>query len=187
MNASTSASRYSGLRIGLHWAIALLIAAAYALIELREIYPKGSDPRELMKTLHFMLGLSVLFLAVLRVAAALGSPKPAIVPAPPAWQHALAGATHGLLYLLMIGLPLLGWLLLSTAGKPVPFFGLELPPLMGPDKATAETLKELHELIGQAGYALIGLHTAAALYHHYLVKDNTLRRMLPCRSGQSAS
>ena len=104
MNASTSASRYSGLRIGLHWAIALLIAAAYALIELREIYPKGSDPRELMKTLHFMLGLSVLFLAVLRVAAALGSPKPAIVPAPPAWQHALAGATHGLLYLLMLGL-----------------------------------------------------------------------------------
>lgn len=187
MNASTSASRYSGLRIGLHWAIALLIAAAYALIELREIYPKGSDPRELMKTLHFMLGLSVLFLAVLRIAAALGSPKPAIVPAPPAWQHALAGATHGLLYLLMLGLPLLGWLLLSAAGKPVPFFGLELPPLIGPDKATAETLKELHELIGQAGYALIGLHTAAALYHHYLVKDNTLRRMLPCKSGQSAS
>ena len=187
MNASATSTRYSGLRIGLHWAIALLIAAAYALIELREFYPKGSDPRELMKTLHFMLGLSILFLAMLRVAAALGSAKPAIVPAPPAWQHALAAATHGLLYLLMLGLPLLGWLLLSAAGKPIPFFGLELPPLMGPDKATAKTLKELHELIGQLGYALIGLHTAAALYHHYLVKDNTLRRMLPGSGEPSAS
>jgi cytochrome b561 len=172
--------RYGSARITLHWLMALLMVAVYALIELREFYPKGSDPRELMKTLHFMLGLGVLFLAVLRIFVATQSPKPPITPALSAWQRILAAITHGLLYLLMLGLPLLGWLLLSAAGKPIPFFGIELPPLIGQDKALAKTLKEVHQLAGQAGYFLIGLHTAAALFHHYVVKDDTLRRMLPC-------
>ena len=171
--------RYGNLNIALHWLMAILMVAVYLLIELRELYPKGSDPRETMKALHFMLGMSVFFLATLRVGVTLRSVKPAIVPALPAWQKALAGATHGLLYALMLGLPLAGWLLLSAAGKPIPFFGLELPPLIGENKALAKTIKEFHELGGQAGYALIALHTAAAIFHHYFVKDNTLRRMLP--------
>ena len=124
--------RYGSARITLHWLMALLMVAVYALIELREFYPKGSDPRELMKTLHFMLGLGVLFLAVLRIFVATQSPKPPITPALSAWQRILAAITHGLLYLLMLGLPLLGWLLLSAAGKPIPFFGIELPPQTAP-------------------------------------------------------
>jgi cytochrome b561 len=179
MHPSTS-PRYGSTHIALHWLMALLMVAVYALIELREIYPKGSDPRELMKSLHFMLGLTVLFLAAFRIWVATRTPKPPITPAIPAWQRILAAITHGLLYLLMIGLPLLGWLLLSAAGKPIPFFGLELPSLIAQDKALAKTLKEVHQLAGQAGYFIIGLHTVAALFHHYVVKDNTLRRMLPC-------
>jgi cytochrome b561 len=69
--------------------------------------------------------------------------------------------------------------MLSAAGKPIPFFGLELPPLIGENKELAKTIKEVHETGGTVGYYLIGLHTAAALFHHYLVRDNTLRRMLP--------
>lgn len=179
MTSSATSSRYGNLTIGLHWLIAILIVAVYLLIELRELYPKGSDPREAMKAWHFMLGLSVFFLAWLRLFVNIRATRPAIAPTPPVWQKISAGAVHGLLYLLLLGLPLAGWLMLSAAGKPIPFFSLELPPLIGENKELAKTIKEIHETGGTIGYYLIGLHTAAALFHHYLVRDNTLRRMLP--------
>ena len=86
------------------------------------------------------------------------------------------------LYAIMIGMPLAGWLLLSAAGKPIPFFGLQLPALIGPDKALAGQIKEVHELVGTLGYFLIGAHAAAALFHHYIKRDNTLLRMLPAKA-----
>ena len=86
---------------------------------------------------------------------------------------------HGALYLLMIAMPLGGWLILSASGKPIPFFGLELPALVAENQALADQVKEIHEIGGTAGYWLIGLHAAAALFHHYIQRDNTLRRMWP--------
>jgi len=73
--------------------------------------------------------------------------------------------------------------MLSAAGKPIPFFGLELPALVAPDKALASQVKELHETIGKVGYVLIGLHAVAALFHHHVMKDDTLTRMLPRRGA----
>jgi cytochrome b561 len=128
-----------------------------------------------------MLGMLVFVLVWLRLAARLSGPTPGIQPEPPGWQQLSANLLHLALYLLMIVMPLTGWLLLSASGKPIPFFGLELPALVGENKGLAEQLKEIHETIGTAGYYLIGLHAAAALYHHYVVRDNTLTRMLPER------
>ncbi|MCY1376223.1 Cytochrome b561 [compost metagenome] len=88
---------------------------------------------------------------------------------------------HAALYVFMVGMPLAGWLYLSAKGKPVPFFGLELPALMGTDPEAAAWIKEVHETVGVAGYWFIGLHAAAALFHHHVIKDNTLLRMLPSR------
>ncbi|MBW7835486.1 MAG: cytochrome b [Sphingomonadales bacterium] len=173
--------RYGSLTIVLHWAMFLLFVAVYASMELREIFPKGSDPREAMKMWHFMLGLSVLALAIVRLAGRLLETAPPITPAPPAWQTLITKLVHGALYALMIAMPILGWLILSAEAKPIPFFGLELPALIGPDKELAETIEELHEIGGTVGYYLIGLHAAAALFHHYIVRDNTLLRMLPRR------
>jgi cytochrome b561 len=82
----------------------------------------------------------------------------------------------------MIAMPLLGWLALSAKGAPVSLFGLPLPALIGPSKALARNMKQIHETIATAGYFLIGLHAAAALFHHYVVHDNTLVRMLPARN-----
>jgi cytochrome b561 len=79
----------------------------------------------------------------------------------------------------MIGMPLLGWLTLSAQGKQIPLFGLHLPPLMAEQKSIADWSKEIHEVLGTVGYFLIALHASAALYHHYFVRDNTLRRMVP--------
>lgn len=95
----------------------------------------------------------------------------------------LAAAMHLALYAFLVVMPLLGWLVLSAKGKPIPFFGLHLPALIGPNEARAESLEELHEFIGTLGYYLIGLHAAAALYHHYVAHDDTLLRMLPRRDG----
>ena len=81
----------------------------------------------------------------------------------------------------MIVMPLLGWLILSGENKPVPFFGAQLPVLIGENKDLAKQLEEVHEVVGNVGYFLIGIHAAAALAHHYIQRDNTLTRMLPSR------
>ena len=179
--AHPSPSRYSGLSIAMHWLMALLLVAVYACIELKGNFPKGSEPRELLKHWHFMLGLGVFALVWLRLLGRLLHKTPAISPAPPAWQTGVAHLMHLALYVLMIGMPLLGWLLLNAEGKPAPFFGLELPLLVGKDSVLAERLEELHEFGAVAGYWLIGLHAAAGLFHHYFSRDNTLTRMLPGR------
>lgn len=179
MNWGHTASRYGSLSIGLHWLMLLLIAAVYACIELRGNFPKGSDFRESLKVWHFVLGLSVLVLVLVRLAAHFIGTVPPIEPDPPKWQSLFAKLMHVALYALMIGMPLLGWLTLSAEGKQVSLFGLQLPSLVGESKSIAGWAKELHETGGTVGYFLIGLHAAAALFHHYIVRDNTLRRMLP--------
>ncbi len=179
--AHPSPTRYSGLSIAMHWLMALLLVAVYACIELKGNFPKGSEPRELLKHWHFMLGLGVFALVWLRLLGRLLHKTPAISPAPPAWQTGMAHLMHLALYVLMIGMPLLGWLLLNAEGKPAPFFGLELPLLVDKDSVLAERLEELHEFGAVAGYWLIGLHAAAGLFHHYFSRDNTLTRMLPGR------
>ncbi len=183
MSWKNTAIRYGSLSIGIHWLMLLLFIAVYACIELREAYPKGSGLREALKTWHFMLGLLVLVLVWPRLAARFSGPTPAIQPEPPAWQHLFAKLLHAALYALMIVMPLTGWLQLSALGKPIPFFGLQLPALIAENKDLGKTLKEVHEAIGTAGYYLIGLHVVAALYHHYIVRDNTLLRLLPARKA----
>jgi cytochrome b561 len=171
--------RYGALSIGLHWLMLALLVAVYACMELRGIFPRGSDAYQAMKTWHFMLGLSVFALVSVRIVLRLAGRTPPIVPTPAPWQHRVAALVHLAIYAFMIVMPLLGWLALSADGKPVPFFGMALPPLVGPDEALAHQLEDIHETIGTIGYWLIGLHAAAALFHHYVVRDNTLLRMLP--------
>jgi cytochrome b561 len=178
MKWRNSPVRYGWLSVGLHWFMLILLIAVYASMELRDFYPKGSVPREAMKTWHYMLGLAVLVPALLRLAVHIIGPVPAISPLPVKWQGSMAKLMKVALFLFMIGMPLLGWLLLSAKGTQIPFFGLQLAPLINESKALAESIKELHEALATLGYVLIGAHAAAALYHHYVLRDDTLRRML---------
>jgi cytochrome b561 len=181
MGWKNTEQRYGILSIGLHWLMLILIIGVYACIELKGNFPKGSDLRELLKQWHFMLGLAIFALVWLRLLARLIAPTPTVVPALPQWQAIPAKLMHLALYALMIGAPLAGWLVLSAAGKPIPFFGIELPPLINTNQVLAKSIKEWHELAGTTGYWLIGLHAAAGLFHHYISRDNTLTRMLPGR------
>lgn len=175
--------RYAPAVIALHWLTAVLIVLAYATIELRVFFEKGSELRDLVKALHFMIGLTVLLVVVLRIAVRLATSTPPIRPAPPPWQAFAARSGHVLLVMFMIAMPLLGWSILSAGGHSIPFWGLSLPPITAVDKEAARSMKEIHEMIGTIGYFLIGAHALAALTHHYIQKDNTLTRMIPRRTG----
>ncbi len=177
----SSSKRYSSLTISLHWLMLLLIIASYTFILIRTEFPKGSEPRALVKMLHFSIGVTIFALVWVRIAARLaGGPAPAITPTPPALQHRLGKLAHLALYGLMIGMPIGGMLILSFEGEAIPFFGLfEFGPFLTANEGYAETVEELHELGGTIGYFLIGLHAAAGLYHHYVRRDDTLKRMLP--------
>jgi len=181
MNGKAVPQRYGTATIVMHWLMLVLIVGVYACIELRGFWPRGSDPRAALKAWHGMLGLLVFVLVFARLALRWTMPAPP--PAGRPWQRAATRIGHALLYLFMLAMPLLGWLALSAAGKPVPFFGLELPALVGPDKAFAARVEDLHETIGTIGYFLIGLHAALALFHHHVLRDATLLRMLPHRRG----
>lgn len=157
----------------------LLIVAVYACILLTDSFPKGSDTRALLKTWHFMLGLTVFALVGVRLIVNWVSPAPVIDPPIARWQDMTAKAVQALLYALMFAMPLLGWLTLSAAGKPILFYGWQLPALIAENKGLAENIKEIHEAGATVIYFLVGIHALAALYHHYFVRDNTLRRMLP--------
>ncbi len=170
-------ARYHTASIAMHWAMLALLVAVYACIELREYFPKGSATRDGLKMWHFMLGLAVFLLVWLRLLLRIIYPSPPITPALGRLSLLMARAVHLALYGLMILMPLGGWLILSASGKPIPFFGLELPALVAPDKQLAETVAELHETFGVTGYFLIGAHAAASLYHHYFRRDDTLKRM----------
>lgn len=183
---SASQQSYSNWMVRLHWLTVLLIIAIYASIEFRGIFEKGTVERDLIKEVHFVLGLSLWLITLLRLVVRRFSVIPAIEPAPSVMAIKISGLMHLALYGFLLLMPLLGWLILSAGDKVIPFWGFQLPALIGPDPDLASSIKEIHELVGTAGYVLIAVHTLGALAHHYRLKDNTLKRMLPGLFGQKS-
>ncbi|HDR9801209.1 cytochrome b [Burkholderia cenocepacia] len=176
-NILAKQTRYSSPAIFFHWAIFLLVALAYLAIEIRG--PKGSDSRAFWMNVHLMAGTFVLVLSVLRVLWRVVSRVPEAIPQATLlrWLSKLA---HVALYVFIIAQPLLGIMMVNMGGKPVSLDWLGVSfTLFGPDKALRPTIKETHELIGNAFYFVIGLHALAALYHHFIRRDDVLRRMAP--------
>ncbi len=175
-----AAARYSpGLR-RLHWLMALLVGAAYLFMEQRDIFPRGSAGRMGMMQVHYWVGLSVFVLVVWRLALRRRHGAPAITPLLPAWQSWPAKLLHVALYAFLAGMPILGLLTAWTDGKDlfVPFTQIAIPPLVGENEALAHQLEDLHGEIGEIFYWVIGAHILAALYHHFIRRDDTLQRML---------
>ncbi|ABB12287.1 cytochrome b [Burkholderia lata] len=176
-NILAKQTRYSSPAIFFHWAVFLLVALAYLAIEIRG--PKGSDSRVFWMNVHLTAGTLVLVLSVLRVLWRAVSRVPEAIPQATLlrWLSKLA---HVALYVFIIAQPLLGIMMINLGGKPVSLDWLGISfTLFGPDKALRPTIKEAHELIGNAFYFVIGLHALAALYHHFIRRDDVLRRMAP--------
>jgi superoxide oxidase len=181
MSWKNTKSGYGSPAILFHWLMVVLIVAGYAAMDLNSFSQKGSALREAMASWHYLLGLLVFALVWLRLLVRLTGLAPAVEPAPPAWQATLAKAVYRALYVFMAAMPLFGWLTLSAKGEPVPFFSLELPALTGKNEGLAILFKDIHGNLATVGYFVIGLHAAAALFHHYVRRDNTLRLMWPRR------
>lgn len=178
---STAPQRYGGVAIALHWLLALAIVGAFGVGLYMSDLPL-SPTRLKLYNWHKWAGVTILALSALRLLWRLGHRPPAELPGP-AWQLRAAHATHGLFYVLFFAVPLAGWAYSSAAGFPIVWFGvLPLPDFVAPDKALAETLKGLHELLAWALAGLVLLHVAAALKHHFIDRDGLLARMLPGRN-----
>ena len=172
-------ARYTRTAIALHWLIALLIFAAFPL----GLYMTGLQlsPRKLqLYSYHKWIGVGVLLLAGLRLAWRAGHRPPPLVAGMPRWQEIAAHATHHLLYLLLLLIPISGWLMSSALGVPVVWFGvLPLPDLVGKDKELGEVLKLVHKTLNYGLLLLVLAHVAGAVKHQWVDRDGTLARMLP--------
>jgi len=179
MQWRNSLDSYGAVAKLLHWVIVLLVIVQYLLAEAAEELPDGLEKFALL-TRHKSLGMLILGLAVVRVLwkmANRGRPAPVAMPVP---QRTAAAAAHALLYVLLLAQPISGWMMSSAANYPVSFFGLfQFPALVAPDPEFHEALEEGHELIFQALAFVAIVHALAALYHHFWMKDDALRRMLP--------
>ncbi len=171
--------RYSTGAIVLHWLIAILIALNFAVAWVAEDMPKA-EAMQMMGN-HKAIGITILVLSLARIGWRLTHPAPAFAPTVKPWEALLARITHGLLYVLMIAIPLAGWAThsASTGGKPVSAFGLFAWPglPMALDKAATETFGELHEVLAMALLVLAGIHVLGALKHQFLNHDGNLGRM----------
>ncbi len=178
MHPTPASARYSLTAIALHWLLALAILAAFTVGMYMTDLPFSMERLKLYNQ-HKWAGITILALSALRLLWRLFHRPPA-EPAMPAWQALAARAVHGLLYLAFFAVPLSGWAYSSAAGFPVVWFGLvQLPDLVGPDKALAESLKELHHLLAYGLAALVLAHVAAALKHQFIDRDGLIHRILP--------
>jgi cytochrome b561 len=174
-----SQARYSAARRRLHWLIFIAMVLVFVLIEFRGIFERGTAERAAMVQGHFWVGLAIFALMLPRLLLAFRQPAPPVQPPLPLWQAAPAKLIHLALYALLLVQPLLGLATAWVDGKQllIPFTQVAIPALLAPDEALAHQLEDIHKLIGTAFYWLIGLHVAAALYHHFIRRDDTLRRM----------
>src|SRR5512139_1799414 len=175
-----TAEAYGSFAKFLHWSIVLLIIPQYFLAEAGEEAVKGSIEQAAIMGWHKSLGMLVLLLAVVRIAwKIINRPHPSPI-GDVVWQRKAAAAGHGILYLLILLQPLSGWVMSSAGEYPVSLFGwFAFPAIVGPNHDLHEALEEVHEILFWATVVVAVVHIAAALFHHWVLKDDTLRRMLP--------
>jgi cytochrome b561 len=181
-----AAQRYSSLAILLHWVIALAIAGQIWLGWYEQDMPDHSPAQYKVLDVHISIGVTILALTLVRVALRLTRPPPPLPAGMPAWERLLARGGHLLLYLLMLGLPLTGWVLASMGPRPISVWGLGWPhlPVGGlvepaQRRAAHHLVEDIHgSILVWSGIALAALHVAGALKHQF---DRTpvLWRMVP--------
>lgn len=179
---NTTPKQYTLLAIGLHWWIALLIFIAFPLGIYMHDLPLSPTKLKLFSW-HKWLGVTVFLFVVLRIYWRLRHSPPDLPDSIASWQKLITHVAHGLLYLLMVAIPLSGWLMSSAKGFQTVWFGvLPIPDLLNKDKELGNLLAIVHQTLNFSFLALGILHVLAALKHHFIDKDVILRRMLSNRT-----
>jgi cytochrome b561 len=177
------------LAIALHWTIAGLIAFQFAVAW--TMTSKGTDQFTAFQLyqIHKTVGVLILFLSVLRLAWRLFRRPPELPEGMLRWEIIAARASHFSLYMFMVAVPVLGWLMVSASpvGLPTLIYGTSVIVPHAPlphEAALADLLKSGHRLLAYSMVALLVLHIAGALKHHFVARDDVLRRMLPTFARQ---
>lgn len=162
-----------------HWTVAVLVLAQFALGP-AAVASRLSPLKLNLFVWHKSIGILILLLMGLRLAWRLSHPSPALPGTMPAWERRSARLNHALMYAILVALPLSGWVINSAKNIPLRlFWWIPLPAIAGPDKAMADLSAGVHLLLFFALVALLLLHVGAALRHHWVSRDDVLRRMLP--------
>lgn len=177
-------THYTPLAKSLHWLMALMVFGLLGLGFYMSDLPLSPEKLQLYSW-HKWAGVTVFVLVWVRLVWR-------ITHRPPPMSSGLYGAVkvaamagHWMLYVLMAVIPLSGWLMSSAKGFQTVWFGvLPIPDLIGKDKALGRSLAELHSALNVGFLLLIVVHALAALMHHFVHKDDTLRRMLPGTSDK---
>lgn len=181
MLLSNSNDRYGAVAQTLHWLIVALIVVQVTTALLAHDLPFGPHKAALLGR-HKSFGMTILMLMVLRLGWRLVNPAPGLPQAMKSHERGLAHASHYALYIILFAMPLSGWLMSVAKNYPVSWFHLfTWPNPVRPDAALAENMQEIHETLAWTLGGVVTLHILAALRHHFLLKDDVLRRMLPAK------
>lgn len=181
MQLKNSTTRYGAVAMLFHWVIVGLIVTQFVLAS------QAEDTESLLQkarilTLHKNIGMTIFMLAILRLVWRLANPVPPAPATMPAWQRHLANVSHWGLYALIMLTPLAGWMMSSAKSYSVSYFGyFTFPDLIAPSEERYELFHEVHEILAITILTLAALHILGALKHHFIDKDNVLRRMLPIK------
>jgi cytochrome b561 len=185
MTLRNTPRRWGAIAQLLHWLIVLFIVAQFTLATLFEQLPAGAKKLTLLSR-HKSIGITILMLALVRLAWRWSNPTPTLPDTLKPYERALARLTHALLYVLLFAVPLSGWLMSSARGFPVSWFGfLQLPDLVPKNKVLYEALVTTHGILAWTLGIVATVHLVAALKHHFVLKDDVLRRMLPSSSNKA--
>jgi cytochrome b561 len=180
MPIRNTTTRWGSLAQLFHWVIVALVITQFVLGTLSASLPAASLKKLTWITPHKSIGITILVLAVLRLGWRWMNPTPLLPDTLKSYERVLAHFTHYALYVLLFVMPLTGWIMSSARSFPVSWFGIvQLPDLVGRDPALYEALHTTHAILAWTLAAIAVLHVAAAFKHHFVLKDDVLKRMIP--------
>ena len=171
--------RYDPVAVTLHWLIAIALFCQVTLgFVMQEIPKQPQGPRAWWFNFHKSIGLTLLVLIVIRLAWRLAHRPPALPSSLPRWQQLSAPILHRLLYVVMLLLPISGYISSAYSGRPVLYFGMALPSWVDKDESLSKLFNGIHEIAGWTLIVLFAGHVAAAIAH-VASRDGIIRRMWP--------
>ena len=179
-STTTFGGRYTLTAQALHWVTAALMFVVLPIAWVMVNMPKSVQFRGLLFTLHKSVGLTIVVLVAVRIAWRAKHPAPPLEAGLARWEKAAAKGSHWMLYVVLVGMPISGYLLDAAGGYSISYFGLFTIPLLPQSPALSSAATWVHVAIGQwLVYALIFLHVAASIWHISVRRDGMLDRMLP--------
>jgi cytochrome b561 len=185
MQLANSTARYGAIPQTVHWLTAIFVLCGWMIGQFGDVLPKGS-PREFGLLIHMTLGQCVMALLLVRVAWRFVNPPPPSEPTPLGrFLEIAAKCSHFTLYALLLAVPMLGIMVQLKRGNALPVFGVwQFQSPWPVDRSLARSILWLHGNLADALLILAGIHASAALVHHWIWRDHTLRRMLPGGAGE---